>query len=904
MKRWLLAALLLTGLASQTTAQNVGQLSPAVQWMEIKLDRYTVRFPEEFESEGRRVAAILDRIDPLIGETLGTEVVPITVILDNRGATSNGYVSPIPYHSRWYHTPPQTGITGSVDWLTLLAIHEGRHVAQFSKFAEGWSIAAAGVLYGQAGQAALTALSFPGWWLEGDAVVVETLMTESGRGRLPSWEAEFRAAVLEGRTFPLRNLYNGSYVDKLPYLHKYGYLLTAALRNEYGAEKLEDVVAQASDWAVVPWAFGRVLRRNTGETVADVYERALSDRAAEWIAYGDGPAPATWSLLSPEARYYTDYHQPRFLADGTVLALRTGYGDVPALVVLEAGGERVVREIGPSEYVYGYGGGYVAWAESREHPRWAAEASTVLRWASLDGTEHGEISGSHALLGPAISPDGETIAAVEIHRDGSAGIAFFGRSEGNLLSRWTAPRGVVPKQAQWSDRGTVVFATTGPGGDAIHELRPGAETRILRPRGPQSIGWPTVSGGRLRFLAAHDGNQVVYEQDLASGTLAISASSAAGVYWIHTDGEKSVAQMPGFFGYEVMVGELGTASSLAAVAPERSYLEASFGTETLPDFDGLEAQAASYEVAPAGGWGSVYAWGVSPEPGLFLTAESLLGDWSATTEVSYRPPQGADPWAVGVSQQLSWNRWWPTVSLAAVGVLPSDGSSIPAAAQLGVGLPLRFDRGLWSRSLELGTVTLVPLTSSTSGDPLVDHSFAFGSYRRSARRDIYPELGFGADLRYGYSLADGAWRGAASAQAYLPGVARHDGLRLGGAYQVYFGNVRELSAPVDSPRGTSVSSGVHAASASVDYAFPLGYPDLAFWDLSYLKRVRGQLFTDVFVDIFTEYSSVSSGAELWFDFTVLNLPVDLSAGMRIAYNWRSETVRLEDTILGFGIDLP
>lgn len=82
-------------------------------------------------------------------------------------------------------TPLQNGLElGSTNWTDNLAVHEYRHVHQFSNFRKG----ASKLLYllaGQEGQSLANAASIPDWFFEGDAVYTETKYLEQGRGRLP-----------------------------------------------------------------------------------------------------------------------------------------------------------------------------------------------------------------------------------------------------------------------------------------------------------------------------------------------------------------------------------------------------------------------------------------------------------------------------------------------------------------------------------------------------------------------------------------------------------------------------------------------------------------------------------------------------------------------------------------------
>ena len=148
-----------------------------------------------------------------------------TIVLSNQQGTANGYVGFFPRRSEWFHVPPAESLLGSLEWYSLLATHEGRHVAQLAEERRG-SVLAAYVLLGELGEAALLlGLGAPSWFLEGDAVLTETLATESGRGRHPGFQRPLRAAALEDDLPTWRQAVFGSYRRGFVNPYELGYLL-------------------------------------------------------------------------------------------------------------------------------------------------------------------------------------------------------------------------------------------------------------------------------------------------------------------------------------------------------------------------------------------------------------------------------------------------------------------------------------------------------------------------------------------------------------------------------------------------------------------------------------------------------------------------------------------------------
>jgi len=92
------------------------------------------------------------------------------------------------------------------------------------------------------------------------------------------------------------------------------------------------------------------------------------------------------------------------------------------------------------------------------------------------------------------------------------------------------------------------------------------------------------------------------------------------------------------------------------------------------------------------------------------------------------------------------------------------------------------------------------------------------------------------------------------------------------------------------------------AGAGATYELPLVYPDWALGSLFYLKRLRGAFFGDFNVgktsDFEQQYSSV--GLDLNFDFNLLQLAVELNAGVRLAYRLAEKD--LHASLLIFNIE--
>ncbi|HQS06805.1 MAG TPA: hypothetical protein PLT16_14365, partial [Daejeonella sp.] len=111
------------------------QNPPGVKWMQIRTENFQIIYSGELSDEAKRMANTLEHLIDGVSKSLNKRPRPITIILQNQGVISNGFVQLAPRRSEFYTTPPQN--LDFQDWLNGMAIHELRHVVQFDKLSGG-----------------------------------------------------------------------------------------------------------------------------------------------------------------------------------------------------------------------------------------------------------------------------------------------------------------------------------------------------------------------------------------------------------------------------------------------------------------------------------------------------------------------------------------------------------------------------------------------------------------------------------------------------------------------------------------------------------------------------------------------------------------------------------------------
>jgi hypothetical protein len=221
---------------------------------------------------------------------------------------------------------------------------------------------------------------------------------------------------------------------------------------------------------------------------------------------------------------------------------------------------------------------------------------------------------------------------------------------------------------------------------------------------------------------------------------------------------------------------------------------------------------------------------------------------------------------------------------------------------LDVSLPLTFTSSKWIKGIE-PSVGIDQIFRKMDADSKYDFKqanyttpvyqfFGYNQYKRSPK-DIYPKWGQNINLTYRHTLfADNPQSQlGAIAWFYLPGIIRHQGLKLYAAYQkdaIGMDKVSIFGNLVNTPRGYFNVDFQEFVSLKADYAFPIAYPD---WDVPgvfYLKRITSTLFYDYLSgnnQINQRVDLASGGVELYTDWNFFSFLATIRLGVRVSYQF-------------------
>ena len=117
---------------------------------------------------------------------------------------------------------------------------------------------------------------------KGDAVSNETLLSSSGRGRIPNFDLGMRANLLAGKQFSYPKAVGGSYRDNVPNHYVLGYFLTTYLKRTYGPDVWSRVLTRNYRRFPWPFAFSASIKDETQLRTEDLYRKTMDDLTEIW----------------------------------------------------------------------------------------------------------------------------------------------------------------------------------------------------------------------------------------------------------------------------------------------------------------------------------------------------------------------------------------------------------------------------------------------------------------------------------------------------------------------------------------------------------------------------------------------------------------------------------------------
>jgi len=925
-----------------------GQDAGSLKWQQFKTPNYKVIYPEGLDSLANAFANRLEYFYPHLGASLDHKHSPMPVIIHNESAFSNGVFVWAPKRLEIFTNPDPNGY--HQDWLSQLALHEGRHAFQIDKLNQG--ITRALSFLGGEQVAGAMAVFLPYWYLEGDAVDAETRLSNTGRGRQPSFEMGLKAQLLEtGKVYSFSKATMGSYRHYIPNHYELGYLMVQHGRRNYGDKFWIDFQNYA---ARKPFLFNPTffsMRKHGLSSKKQFYEQALDEYRQHWLVTSTG------RTLSPHKdwnvkrnRHYTSYTFPHDISSSLVFTLKRGIDQIPEFIFLGKNGEeqRIYRPGFLNSGRVSFSGSHVVWDEFVPDIRWSNRNYSVIRSLEIATGKVKNLGRRTRYYSPSLSKDGSRIAAIEQTDDQRFNLVLL-QIDGTVLKTIPSPGNRFLQHPAWMEKDTaLVLMVSGKSGKSIYSYTPASDSweRLFEAEF-DDISYPVVADQRIYFGGTFSGIDNIYCLDLNERESYQVTSARFGAFYPQLSPDGRVLYYSNYSAMGNGIASMPVEEGLwKPLEDARSHTEQINFKQTQAEkevvdgvyaIDSIQYESRKYfkglHLFNIHSWLPLYFDYLNPElefdpdhlpvsPGISLISQNRLS--TAVSQLGYEYRDGYHLFHSGIKLKGKYpvlNLYFdyggePNVLLMAEGdsiiSLPND---LRLTAQTYV--PLRFNTGKYFTLLQ------PRINYSYRRDVQYDegqesyrtgaHYFYYNlyasSYLRKGRKEILPRLGLVTTAGYYHAPFNNQVYGSvarAGVTGYLPGPLKHQTFRLSFQYQKQYPLDRSHPAFINLmslPRGLHGIYGEELTLFSADYVFPLIYPDLEIGPLMYVQRIRGALWgdflngTNVIVrepnPHYEDKSYSTLGFDLVADVNVLRISFPLSLGGRFIYDTERQVWWLE-----------
>ncbi len=926
---------------STLMAQIFGGNSPRLKWRQIDTDTVRVIFPVGLEHQGQRVANLVHYIVKNNTGSIGDRVRKLNVVLQNQTLESNGYVGLAPFRSEFYVSPPQTGYMIGNDWLDVLTIHEYRHALQYTNGLKGLTRFVYYVA-GEMGWGTMISTSVPDWFMEGDAEVQETALSNLGRGRLPAFYNGYRSLLLSDRLYNYQKARNGSIKDFVPDQYKLGYLLCHYGRQQYGNDMWKTVFSDAGKYKGLFYPFSRSLKRRTGYNTKHFYSHVMHYYDSIWEAEDREKEPVKPEIVNKisKRKTYTSYSYPYFSDDGNIVAYKISYKKTGGFFTIAPDGtETLIRREGITlDRYFTFRNEKLLWTEVGFDARWGWKNFSNVIIYDLNTGKKRKITSRQKYYSPDLSPDGARIVVSHEPPEQKYAICVLDAGSGRLIKRLPNPENYYFAYPRWmpDNRHVIAIARNNEGRSTLMQID--VETggmKVMIPWTNHVFGAPYPGKDAVWFSASFSGVDGIYAMHYDSPVIFKVYTGKTGAYDVTLDpGEKHIAfSVFTYLGNDlyVMPVDSGAWDEVHIVEPVDmpQYQSVVFQDEggsiigKVPDKQlPVKKYSQSARLININTWGLFFN---DPLYELSIGSRNILNTLDAQIGVRYNRNDENYTWF----GNLEYGQLFPVFFLNTSFVKNSqtfktivdDGHGNQdeitvryrwneTAVQPGIRIPLNFSSGTYFRSMNIYTNFDYRLTSGQNlkvldndnykpnndlfhnyGRKSMNYGLIFSNSRMRARQNIYPKFSQYLAVRWIHSIDT-----FNNAQFFIeseftfPGLFVNHNLVMQASWQNIVSE-RGYRYPdmFRYARGYNTPGGYDQVYlVGLNYSMPLWYPDLGLAGIIYFYRLRTNFFFDLSRAENTGSEGIyyndynSTGVELIFDTRLMNA-FKMSFGLRYSY---------------------
>ncbi|MCQ2973179.1 MAG: hypothetical protein MJ211_00020 [Bacteroidales bacterium] len=858
----------------------------------------------------------------------------IPLVLSNNLVTSNGYVTLFPYKMEFYGLPMNNSRLGIGEWYQNLSVHEYRHVVQNQILNHGF-IKFAGVLCGAYGRSAMR-MSVPTWWMEGDAVYAETVLTTAGRGRVSSFNV-LTASILDSRkkNYPYDKMVNGSFRNELPDKYEYGYLLVTRARNQFGKDIWTKTSRRMSWYPFLPWAFGASFDHFSGENLTKNYKNTMNELRNFYSSRIENLNLTEAKIINTKKKHcFTSYSNPKFINDSILLAVKSSMSKTSTFVLVKLSGQEFsLFETDASDF--DYNNNKIVWSTIVPDIRWTEQTFSDISLYDFKTSKKYRLTKKGRYFSPTISKDGKTIATVEFDEKRDAYFVVFKLTENNngLLTishtdKYKLQYGEYIRGLKFINDNKVAMISNYHNQNSliIKNIQTG-ETQTLIDYSDEVINKITSLDNKIIYDSEYSGISNIWSIDIESlksemlTSRKYSASSPSispnGKYLVYSDYTamgKDIAFVELYNNKGVKKEEVKP-QKLEYFSPMLKY-EPSGKLDTISIASTSDSNYQQKKYNKLNDLIRIYGWMPNLDNEKFeatLMSQNTLGTFNVSVNETYR--FSPDYWRTRIT--TSYSGLYPVLSLGAEFLDEADKYLVKS--RLGqissvilkwksrvlsgsVSLPLNFSRYNYSQKMNISLGLSNYQTSEKLTESVTDigngnfntfhGSINYSLSNKKAERDFMSTLGlnFNIDIIKSLNYRREAEKYKASLSITIPGFFRQNTLTVKGTVmkQSQELNVNKLYLFADSDlevRGYSSVRMQKVGKLASEYWFPMGYPDIGIPAFIWLKRIRGAFFADVASAqiLGYRYDFASIGGKMLFDVNLFRISNNVNIGFSYSY---------------------
>lgn len=813
----------------------------SIKWKQINTDRFRLVFPEEFSHAALDLSFYLDSIAPKVEALLHHRPKKIDILIHGRSAYSNGFVSWAPRRIELYPTPDQENY--STDWLEQLAIHEYRHVVQIDKLRQGFTKFGSWFT-GQQAIGAVLGLYVPLWFMEGDAVITETTLSKSGRGRLPVFTQPLKARLIEYGYDSFDKAYLGSYRDYIPDYYKLGYHFTAEVRRRYGADLWSDVLDNIgrNSWSLTP--FRKAIRKTGFRNQRLLYNAVFDSLTTEWRNYDLNLTSSKYRIFAKGDDDYTNIEYPVVTARDEVFVQIDGPGQRTRIVQILPNGDKkniVYTGIRNSDPITA-NERWIAWTELQPHIRWEnADYSIVRVFDRIEGKTK-NLTAKSRYFSPTLSSYSDTLAVVECTTNYRFFISLIDIPSGETIKKIATPENAFPMHPSWTDKqDELVMVLFTNSGKSIATLNTKTDTwKTLRNPSFDEPKYPTKKGDYVWFTASTPNSEEIFRLSTLTGKTTQVTQSRFGatypailnkdtlLYCDYSAKGYQLVKIPAQQTWETEVTPADLTNPLVKQLTKQEKRNTEYSIHKTPEIKSY----SKWNLLNIHSWAPAYVNIDDSEiyPGISLMSQNLLGTAIVTAGYNAANSKSYEKYHVG----FSWRGWFPIIDFDIKwgdyketfsnqyqinnGFYTIDqlGKEKHLNIEVGAKIPLYLSRGKWQRYFQVETqlesqsisnqnyiqniyTYLVNFSTPTDKNLIklpdinyrgMEYSLYFHNKLRGTNRDVNTRFGQSVSLLYRHTPWGNYNAGenyGISSRLYFPGIGKHHSLVVDNQWQKKIG---------------------------------------------------------------------------------------------------------------------